>query len=294
MEFKGVYTAILTPFSSDGKNIDYGAYKTLVERQIQAGVTGIVPCGTTGESPTLTHKEHGELIEKTVEYVNGRIQVVPGTGSNSTAEAIKITQEACRAGVDAVMLVNPYYNKPSQEGLFQHFKTVSEASTKPVMLYNIKGRTSVNIEVPTLLRLCDVQNIKAVKEASGDPGQMARVQKACGQKLSMLSGDDNIVPAVMGLGGRGVVSVASNLFPAKIVKMMNYYLKDDFKNGNEIFYSLLDFMNALFWETNPVPVKAGAAIMGLCSGSIRLPLVELDGEKQAKLKELILKLGEDE
>ncbi|MDH5654785.1 MAG: 4-hydroxy-tetrahydrodipicolinate synthase [Spirochaetia bacterium] len=294
MEFKGVYTAILTPFSKDGKNIDYGAYKEIVERQIQSGVSGIVPCGTTGESPTLSHKEHGELIENTVKFVNGRIQIIAGTGSNSTREAIDLTVEACKAGVDAVMLVNPYYNKPSQEGLYMHFKTVAEASTKPVMLYNIKGRTSVNLEVPTLVRLSEVENIQAVKEASGDPGQMAKVQKSCGDKIVMLSGDDNIIPAVMGLGGKGVVSVASNLFPGKIVSMMNEYLKGDFHKGNEIFYSLLDFMNALFWETNPIPVKAGAEIMGLCSGSIRLPLVELDSDKKEKLKVIIQNVGADQ
>jgi 4-hydroxy-tetrahydrodipicolinate synthase len=293
MEFKGVYTAIITPFTQDGKSIDYGAYKEIVERQVRSGVSGIVPCGTTGESPTLSHKEHRELIEKTVEFVNGRIKIIAGTGSNSTAEAMELTMEACRVGVDAVMLVNPYYNKPSQEGLYRHFKTIAEASTKPVMIYNIKGRTAVNVEVSTLIRLTEVANIAAVKEASGDLGQMARVQKDCGKKIAMLSGDDNLIPAVMGLGGKGVVSVASNLFPAKMVKMMNHYMAGDFVRGNEIFYSLLDYMNAIFWETNPIPVKAGASMMGLCNPSIRLPLVELDNEKKQKLKKIIEDLGED-
>jgi 4-hydroxy-tetrahydrodipicolinate synthase len=293
MEFRGVYTAIITPFKNGGTEIDYPVYRKLIERQVEAAVAGVVPCGTTGESPTLSHAEHSELIRKTVEFAAGRIRVIAGTGSNSTAEAIEFTQSACRDGVDAVMLVNPYYNKPSQEGLYQHFKKVAEVSTRPVVIYNIRGRTAVNVEVETFQRLADVKNIAAVKEASGDPGQMARFQRVCGERLTMLSGDDNIIPAVMGLGGHGVISVASNLYPKRMVRMMDHYLKGDFKTGNDIFYTLLDMMNALFWETNPGPVKAAAEILGLCEGSLRLPLVSIPESLRTKPEAVLSSVGGD-
>ncbi len=293
MNFQGVYTAIITPFTADGSSIDYEAYAALIERQARAGITGIVPCGTTGESPTLNHEEHQDLIRKTVELVNGRMQVVAGTGSNSTGEALELTKSACGAGVDAVMLVNPYYNKPSQEGLYQHFKTIAEASSVPVVLYNIQGRTGVNVAVETMKRLSKIANIQVVKEASGDLGQMARVIHECGDDIALLSGDDNIIPAVMGVGGRGVISVASNLYPTRMVRMMNAYLKGDFGSGNKEFYGLLDMMGALFWDTNPVPVKAAAQMMGLCNGEMRLPLVPLDTDKQAALKKILDALGGD-
>lgn len=294
MDFRGVYTAIITPFQNEGRSIDYGAYRELVERQVAAGVAGIVPCGTTGESPTLSHTEHGELVRKTVEFVAGRVQVIAGTGSNSTAEATQLSQEACADGADAVMLVNPYYNKPSQEGLYRHFRAVAEAVPAPVVVYNIKGRTAVNLEVETLERLLEVENIAAVKEASGDPGQMARVMRRCGDRLAMLSGDDNITPALMGLGGSGVISVASNIYPKRLVRMVNHYLAGDFKRGNEVFYQLLDFMNALFWDSNPGPVKAAAAIQGSGQAAVRLPLVEFAGAGREKLKALMATLGEDQ
>ena len=293
INFHGVYTAIITPFQNEGRSVDYGAYRELIERQVAAGVSGIVPCGTTGESPTLSHAEHRELVRKTVELAAGRTKVIAGTGSNSTAEAVALTQEACSDGADAVMLVNPYYNKPSQEGLYRHFKTVAEASKVPVVLYTIKGRTAVNLEVETLVRLVEVPNIAAVKEASGDPGQMARVQRFCGDRLVMLSGDDNITPALMGLGGRGVISVASNIYPKRLVRMVNHFLAEEFSAGNAIFYELLDFMNAMFWDSNPGPVKAAAAIRGFAQATVRLPLVQFEGPRLAELKQLMEKLGED-
>ena len=294
MKLEGVYTAILTPFQNEGRDIDFGAYRELIERQISGGVNGVVPCGTTGESPTLSHKEHRELVRKTVEFVNGRIAVIAGTGSNSTTEAIELSRDACQDGVDAVMLVNPYYNKPSQEGLYRHFKTVAEACDRPVIVYNIKSRTGVNVEVDTMVRLMDVANIAGVKEASGDPNQMARLQLACGHRLAMLSGDDNITPAVMGLGGRGVISVASNIYPGRLVRMVAAFLDGDFTAGNAIFYSILEFMNAMFWETNPVPVKTAAEMLGLCNGELRLPLVSLGSEKKELLKRVLDQLGEDQ
>jgi len=294
MIFEGVYTAIITPFQDQGRSVDYGAYRELIERQAASGAAGVVPCGTTGESPTLSHQEHQELIARTVEYVNGRMKVIAGAGSNSTSEAEKLTIAACKDGADAVMLVNPYYNKPSQEGLYRHFKTVAEASSAPVVLYNIKGRTAVNTEPETLSRLADIENIQAVKEASGDLGQMVRIKKLCGSRLTILSGDDNIIPAVMGIGGRGVISVASNLFPTKMTRMMHHYLQGDFAAGNEIFYELTDLMNALFWDTNPVPVKAAMHLMKHCGGDLRLPLVAMAPEKVAAMKKIIDGLGADD
>ncbi len=294
MKFEGVYTAIITPFTSGGNSVDYTAYRELVERQVAAGIAGVVPCGTTGESPTLSHEEHRELIRKTVEFVKGRIAVIAGTGSNSTSEAVRLTKHACEDGADAVMLVNPYYNKPNQEGLYQHFRTVAAVSEKPVVLYNIKGRTGVNLETETIVRLTENEKIAAVKEASGDPNQMASLYKKCGGRLAMLSGDDNITPAVMGLGGTGVISVASNLYPVKMKRMVDFFLKGDYQGGRTAFYELLDMMNAMFWDTNPIPVKAGAEIMGLCGGDLRLPLVPLDESGKTRLKKVLESLGADQ
>ena len=294
MQFSGLYTAILTPFSDGGRKIDFDAYLALVERQIAAGVQGIVPCGTTGESPTLSHSEHRELISRTVKHVQGRIQVLAGTGSNSTQEAIELTEAACKDGVDAVMLVNPYYNKPSQKGLIQHFLKIADCSSVPVMLYNIKGRTGVNIEVESMQALAQHESIQAVKEASGDPVQMIRLKKVCGDKLSLLCGDDNITPAFMGLGGQGVVSVASNLYPCRMVQIMKYYMQGDFKKANHFFYEFVDLMNALFWRSNPIPLKAAAALMGLCKEDLRLPLTPLEKDLRQKLAKILTDMGEDQ
>lgn len=294
MKLQGVFTAIITPFTKDGSKIDYDAYYRLLQKQIDAGVSGVVPCGTTGESPTLSYEEHKELIKKTVEFVKGRTLVIAGTGSNSTEEAIYLTKEACDSGVNVVMLVSPYYNKPTQEGLYRHFKKVAEASSVPVILYNIKGRTAVNIEPETFLKLLDTPNIIAVKEASGDLNQMARIVRITNHKLILLSGDDNLIPPVMSIGGSGVISVASNIYPKTLVKMIDYYLLGDYEKGNQIFYKLFDFMNALFWETNPIPVKTAAEIIGLCNSTLRLPLCEMNPEKVTKLKILIESIGADE
>lgn len=292
LNLRGVFTALITPFQNEGRDIDYGAYRELIERQISAGITGIVPCGTTGESPTLDHKEHTELISKSVAYANGKIQVIAGTGSNSTKEAIALTKAANDLGVDGVMLVNPYYNKPSQEGLYQHFTAISNVSNCPVVLYNIKGRTAVNLEVETLKRLSSHDSIVAVKEASGDPGQMARIILECNDDIEMLCGDDNITPVVMALGGSGVISVAANIYPQTLVKMVEFYLTGDFDSGNKIFYNLLPFMNSMFWETNPVPVKAAHSIKHHGNSFVRLPLVSLNEEKTGKIRDIMTKLGE--
>ncbi|MCS7205099.1 MAG: 4-hydroxy-tetrahydrodipicolinate synthase [Leptospiraceae bacterium] len=294
MKFQGVFTAIITPFTKDGSQVDYDAYARLLEKQMEAGVAGVVPCGTTGESPTLSHKEHIEVIKKTVEIVKNRALVIAGTGSNSTREAIELTEEACKYGVNAVMLVSPYYNKPTQDGLYRHFKAIAEVSSVPVILYNIKGRTAVNIEPETFVRLSEIPNIVAVKEASGDLNQMAKILHYTKGKIALLSGDDNLIPAVMGIGGVGVISVTSNIYPKRMVRMMDYYLSGQFDKANQMFYELFDFMNAMFWETNPIPVKTAAGILGLCEPTLRLPLSEMSPDKVEKLKEVIKKTGEDQ
>ncbi len=293
MEFKGLYTALLTPFWKGGKNIDFCAYERLVKRQIDAGVQGIVPCGTTGESPTLDHEEHQELIARSVAFAQGKIQVIAGTGSNSTKEAIELTEAACRAGVQGVMLVSPYYNKPSQHGLKEHFAAIADHSSAPVMLYNIQARTGVNIEVETFQSLAEHERIRAVKEASGDIFQMIRLKKYCGDRLSLLCGDDTIVPAFMGLGGDGLVSVASNLYPARMKAMMDLYLQENFSQGNSIFHELFDLIHALFWDTNPIALKAAASLQKLCEESLRLPLIPLDRVLYKELAALLEGLGRE-
>jgi 4-hydroxy-tetrahydrodipicolinate synthase len=295
INLSGLFTAIITPFSEDGKKIDFVAFASLVEKQMQAGVQGIVPCGTTGESPALSHEEHQKLIDETVRMVDRRALVIGGTGSNSTAEARELTAAACRAGVDAVMLVNPYYNKPNQEGLFQHFCEVARAAgSTPVVIYNIKGRTGVNVENATMLRLLALDNIVAVKEASGDILQMAALHRAAGERLTILSGDDLLTPAVMSIGGSGVISVVSNLYPLKTRKMLEAFQAGDYLKGRLLFYKLMPLMEACFWDTNPIPVKKAASLLGLCQPSLRLPMTELGADKSSQLQALLTETGADE
>ena len=293
MEFGGVYTAILTPFLGDG-SIDWKSYEEMVERQVASGISGIVVAGTTGESPTLSGAEMEQLFRKTVQIARKRLHVIAGSGGNSTASSVETSRMAQAQGVDAVMLVSPYYNKPSQEGLYQHFTTVAQALDVPVILYNIAGRTAVNLEVETLERLMHVPNIQVVKEASGDVAQMIRIQKACGDHLTLLSGDDNLIPAVMGIGGKGVISVVANLYPKRLVRMVQCFLRSDFESGNAIFYEMQDLLVALFWQSNPIPVKAGANFMGLCPPNLRLPMTPLPEEFHGKLKAILDRIGEDD
>ena len=294
MNFSGLYTAIITPFT-DEDLIDYNSYASLIERQYEAGVHGIICCGTTGESPTLSHEEHRKLIQKTIELVAGRMQVIAGTGSNSTQEAISLSSLACDDGADALMLVTPYYNKPTQEGIYRHFWEIAENCSKPIILYNIPGRTAVNIEIPTLERLAEHPNIQGIKEASGDINQMVNMKLYCTSKkdFHLFGGDDNITPAFMGLGGDGIISVASNIYPNKMVQIIKSYLNRESETANELFYNILPFCNALFWETNPIGVKAAASIFGLCNEKMRLPLVPLSTDKKEELRKIMKFLGED-
>ncbi|MBS3135979.1 4-hydroxy-tetrahydrodipicolinate synthase [Candidatus Woesearchaeota archaeon] len=284
--FAGVYTAIVTPFREDGE-IDWDCLKDLVEFQIEGNVAGIVPCGTTGESPTLSHEEHRKVIKRVVEWVGGRCKVIAGTGSNSTAEAIELSRHAEKDNADACLIVNPYYNKPTQEGLYRHFRAIAESVDIPIILYNIKGRTAVNVETDTLLRLiCDCQNIAGVKEASGDINQMKDVLNRVPKRFDVLSGDDNMTLELIKLGGKGVISVASNLVPEKIVSLVDAALKKD-KKADAINNELAELFRMLFIETNPIPVKAAMAMKGLCKESYRLPMCELRPENRKNLKSFL-------
>lgn len=287
--FEGVFTAVITPFK-DGK-IDYSAYFKILDSQIGSGVAGIVPCGTTGESPTLDYEEHLELIQKTVSYVNHKIQVIAGTGSNSTKEAIYLTEEACKAGVDGVLSVNPYYNKPTQEGLFQHFTKIAEASSKPIMLYNIPGRTSVNLSVDTIKRLSENPKITSIKEATGDLVQMAKTIQAVGERITVVSGDDSLTLPLLAIGGKGIVSVVSNLFPKSIASMVKSFMDGDLQTARKIHYDFLSLFGLAFCETNPIPVKAGMNWLGYSENTLRLPLTPLTpGQSADELKKQIFHL----
>ena len=274
-QFTGTYTAIITPFNEQ-EEIDMPAFAKLVERQIAAGIDGIVVLGTTGESPTITPQEHGDLINETVKIVAGRTKVIAGTGSNSTAEAIHYSQVAKAAGVDCLLQVTPYYNKPTQKGLYQHFKAVAEAVDLPIILYNIAGRCGVNIATETVVKLSQIPNIVGVKEASGDLEQVKAVIAATPDDFTVLSGNDDQNLKIIKLGGDGAISVLSNIFPAKTKAYID--------NKDEAAYQhLANLVDNLFIETNPIPVKTLLAEMGLCKEIFRLPMTIMEDENKKKL-----------
>jgi 4-hydroxy-tetrahydrodipicolinate synthase len=278
LNLRGTYTALLTPFTADGERVDWAALKKLVETQIDAGVEGLVPCGTTGESPTLSHAEHTEVIAKVIEWAkakNPKTLVIAGTGSNSTAEAISLTKEACAAGADAVLSVNPYYNKPVQAGLTLHFQKIADASKVPVVLYNIPGRSAVGMTVDTIATLSKHGNITAIKEATGDLGFMALVIQATEGRMTLLSGDDNLIVPVLSIGGSGVISVISNVYPKETGDIARDFLAGRLEDSQKKFLKLLPLCKAMFIETNPIPVKYAAAKKGLCLNSLRLPMTPL-------------------
>jgi 4-hydroxy-tetrahydrodipicolinate synthase len=282
----------VTPFTSGGA-LDEAGLRRLIDAQIAGGVSGIVPCGTTGESPTLSHGEHDRVIEITIDQVAKRVPVIAGTGSNATAEAVRLSTHAQEAGADALLLVNPYYNKPTQKGLFLHFKAVADAVSIPCVLYNIKGRTGVNLETDTLVSLADAcQNIVAVKEASGDIEQMKSVIQRTGDDFRVLSGDDNMTLALVRAGGNGVISVASNLVPEKMVAMTKAALSGDFETAGKLDGELRDLFKVMFIETNPIPVKTALAMMGQIEEVFRLPMCELSSqENRDALMGVLKKLG---
>ncbi|MFW5743152.1 MAG: 4-hydroxy-tetrahydrodipicolinate synthase [Spirochaetota bacterium] len=271
----GVYTAMVTPFQSDG-SIDEGALRALVDAQIDGGVEGLVPMGTTGESPTVTHEENIRVIEIVADQAAGRTSIIAGTGSNSTAEAVRMTQLAKDVGATGTLQVTPYYNKPTQEGLYRHFMTVAEATDLPMVVYNIPGRTARNVENETMFRLATHPNIVAVKEASGSMAQVMDIVSGRPEGFSVLSGDDNLTLPLMSLGGEGVVSVASNIAPRLMVELVKAARADDFEAARAMHYRLLPLFRAVFLQTNPIPIKYALAATGTITEAYRLPLVPLD------------------
>ena len=281
--FRGAFVAIVTPFV-DGQ-VDEQGLIDLIEFHIANGTNGIVPCGTTGESATLSHEEHHRVVELTVKTVNGRVPVVAGSGSNSTSEAINLTRHAKEAGVDGVLMVSPYYNKPSQEGLYQHYKAVAEAVDVPIILYNVPSRTSSNILPQTVARLAQINNIVGIKEATADLNQISEVIRLCPADFSVLSGDDfTSMPTVL-IGGTGVISVTSNVAPRDMAEMMEAALAGDVAKAKQMHYKLFPLIQAMFYDTNPVPAKKSLELMGkIKSGTPRLPLCSIDDDSLARLK----------
>ncbi|MFW5807608.1 MAG: 4-hydroxy-tetrahydrodipicolinate synthase [Spirochaetota bacterium] len=288
--FEGVYTALITPFR-DGE-VDYDSLDRVIEHQIQGGVTGVLPMGTTGESPTVSHDEHITIIRHVIGRVNGRGRVLAGTGSNSTTEAVYLSQEAEKAGADAVLLVNPYYNKPPQRALVEHFAAVADAVNVPVVLYNIPGRTGINFLPESVEKLCKrCDNVVAIKEASGSIQQMMEVKERLGDRIALMSGDDNLTLPVLAVGGTGVVSVLSNIIPADVVRIVQDYRSGDVDKARDAFFKLLPLCRMMFLETNPIPIKAAMAKAGFCTGEIRKPLLRLTDENEAKLMEAFTAYG---
>lgn len=287
MSFSGTYTALITPFRAD--KIDSSAFRVLVDRQVAAGITGIVPVGTTGESPTLSTEEHIEVIRLAVEFAAGRCEVLAGTGSNSTTEAVELTQIAEKLGASGSLQVCPYYNKPSQEGLYLHFKTIAEATSLPIMLYSVPGRSTIEIGVETTARLAaDCKNITAIKEASGSADRVNQFVNALPESFSVLCGDDALTLPFMACGATGLVSVAGNLIPEVMVALVNACAIGDFAAALKIqkqYYALLRGLMSL--DVNPVPIKTAVALAGHCSEELRLPLTGLDTDARTKLLEML-------
>jgi 4-hydroxy-tetrahydrodipicolinate synthase len=291
LKLRGCGTALVTPFKADG-SIDEKSLRGLVEWQVESKIDFLVPCGTTGETPTLSHDEWLRVIDITIEVVNGRVPIVAGATSNSTGEAVQRAKEvAKRKGVDAILTASPYYNKPTQEGQYQHFKAISEAVDKPLMLYNVPGRTAANIETATLVRLSELKNIIAVKEASGNIGQIAEVCASVPSDFAVLSGDDAVTLPVISLGGVGIVSVASNEIPKEMAEMTRAALANDWQAARKIQNKYLPLMQANFLESNPMPVKAVLAMMGKIEENFRLPMLPVKKETKAKLEKIAASVG---
>jgi 4-hydroxy-tetrahydrodipicolinate synthase len=286
--FKGSIVAIVTPFRK-GK-VDEKALGDLIEWHIAQGTNAIVPCGTTGESATLDYKEHYRVIDFTVKTVNKRVPVIAGTGANSTDETIEITEQARKSGADAALLVAPYYNKPTQEGLFRHYRAVAEKVDIPIVLYNVPGRTAVNILPPTVARLAEIRNIVAIKEATGDMKQVSEVLRLCGDRIAVISGDDFTTLPLLALGGKGVISVSANVAPKDVSQMCSLWMKGQHDKARAIHYKLEPLNAAMFIETNPIPVKTALAMMGRIQEEFRLPLCEMSPANREKLKKVLLDL----
>ena len=287
--FRGAMVAIVTPFKND--QVDEKALRELIEFQIANGTDGIVPCGTTGESATLTHEEHDRVIEITIDAVKKRVPVIAGTGSNNTAEALRLTKHACEAGADGALIVCPYYNRPTQEGLYQHFKTIAESVPIPIMPYNIPSRTGVNLLPEMVAKLAKIKNIVGIKEASGSIKQMSDVINLCGKDFDVLSGDDIFTLSLMAIGGAGIISVISNVAPADMAGLIDAFVAGDMVRARALHHKMSELIETLFIEVNPIPVKAALALMGKIEYEYRLPLCKMAEANFEKLKKVMVNYG---
>jgi 4-hydroxy-tetrahydrodipicolinate synthase len=288
--FNGSIVALVTPFKNN--KVDEKRLKELIEFQIKNGTSGIVPCGTTGESATLTTAEHERVIEITIEKVNKRVPVIAGTGSNSTEEAINLTKHAAASGANASLQVAPYYNRPTQRGLYEHFKAIAGSVDIPIVLYNIASRTGVNIEPETIAKLArDCKNIVGVKEASGNLDQMSRIKALCPEGFDLISGDDGLTLPVLAIGGSGVISVVANIVPREVANMVKEFHKGNAAKAQSLHYKLLPLVKAMFLETNPIPVKTAMGLLGICEPDLRLPMTEMLPENVEKLKKALKEYG---
>ena len=291
--FKGIFVALVTPFKEDG-SIDEAALDALVDRVVEGGVDGIVPTGTTGESATLSHQEHIEVVRRVVKRVRGRVPVIAGTGSNSTQEAIALTREAEKAGADGALLIAPYYNRPTQEGLYTHFQAIHDATGIPLILYNIPSRTAVNLEPETVARLAELPRIVGIKEATGSFAYLTRLKRLVPEDFSLLAGDDGFFLALLSLGGHGVISVVAHLFPQQMKALMAATEEGDWEKARKIHLELSPVIEALFLETNPAPIKEALYLLGwIPSPTLRLPLVRVRETTRNRLREVLSRAGLD-
>ena len=287
--FSGIFTALITPFK-DGK-IDEKAFQSFVEWQIAQGVHGVVPCGTTGESPTLSHEEHNRVIELCVEVARGKVKVMAGTGSNSTDEAIEFTRHAKKIGADGALIVSPYYNKPTQEGLFQHFKAIHDAVEIPIVVYNIPGRSVIDIKDETMERMVPLKNIVGVKDATGDLMRPSALRARVGERFALLSGEDGTAVAYNAQGGQGCISVSSNIMPRACADVQEATLAWDYKKALQLHEKLVPLHQSMFCETSPAPVKYAASLLGKCTPDVRLPLVTASPECRTRVQAEMKRLG---
>jgi 4-hydroxy-tetrahydrodipicolinate synthase len=287
--FTGSMVALVTPFK-EGK-IDWQSLDALVDFHIKNGTNGIVPCGTTGESATLDHREHHEVVQRVIKAVNKRVPVIAGTGSNSTGEAVELTRGAEKAGADGALLISPYYNRPTQEGIYQHYKKVAESVGIPIIVYNIPARTGSKIEPETLARLSEIKNVAGVKEATGSVEQAIDVIRLCGDDLAVYSGEDSLTFSLMALGGKGVISTVANIVPKEMSQLTEACLKGNWESGRKLQLKLIPLIRSVFLETNPIPIKTALSLMSKCTGEMRLPLTPMSEGNLKKLKQTMTEFG---
>jgi 4-hydroxy-tetrahydrodipicolinate synthase len=290
MILQGCYVAIVTPFGDDGL-VNEAGLRSNIEFLIENGVSGIVPCGTTGESATLSWDEHNSVVDIALDQVHGRVQVIAGAGSNNTHESIEAAVHAKEKGAQAILCITPYYNKPTQEGLYQHYKMIATTVDIPIVLYNVPGRTGINMLPKTVERLCEFKGIVAIKEASGNLLQISEIHRRCGDRLTILSGDDALTLPLLACGGKGVISVVANIWPQKMVEMLDAFAKSDMATALKLHEELLPVSNAMFFETSPGPVKTAMNYLGLAAGPLRLPLVDMESDTREKLISVLKQSG---